>query len=326
MKNILKYTLLLLGPAALLLGGCTREPAGEFAGGPSELTACIEGARSGTKTSYDSDGAKGEFLWNEGDKIAVHLSNGVYVTAEVDPTTGKVSVSGPAGTTRDRYAVYPATAADTDNYGDPTLQVNYPASYDISDIVAGTGTRTPDFSPCPMVAVNDPESDILNFYHVGGLLRFTLLDIPPATAQVRVRFDTDVTGLYAVSNPSGTQPTITTGGKASDNTVLFTLAGDAGVGTPVSTPVINVPVPCGSYALVRVETLDGDGSVLAFANIRYTLRLSRHYGKKFWLLFSQSTLTTEGEAMWWTDRQNDGEDMFWENTTDLNRGEGMRWR
>ena len=314
--------------AVLLLASCGRELGGEFAGGPSELTLRIEGRAPQTRTTYDSDGPKGEFDWSAGDKIAVHLSSGRYVEAEVDPTTSKVSVTAPAGSERDCYAVYPASSAVAANYGNPTLQLSLPASYDIAGIVTGNDARGKDFSPCPMVAVNTPAPDpgpqILNFYHVGGLLRFTLLEIPPSTARVRVRFDTDVTGTYTVADPSSTGPTITTGSGGGGNTVLFTLAGDSGVG-PTVTPVINVPVPCGSYASVRVEVLGGDGAVLGFVNIRYTLNLKRHYGKRFWLLFSKSTLGTDGEGMWWTDRLNDGEEMFWDDVTDPNRGEGMKW-
>ena len=62
---------------ALTVSGCVREMAPEWEK-PAELTARIEGAEPGTKTSYDSEGPVGEFQWSEGDQIAIPIGWTTY--------------------------------------------------------------------------------------------------------------------------------------------------------------------------------------------------------------------------------------------------------
>ena len=301
--------------------------------GEGRLTARIEGAAPDTKTSYDSgirDPRVGDLVWNEGDQVAIHFSDGSYQNVAVeniggtvnDPAVCEFRAPSTAARYRDCYAVYPASAADPANYGNPTLKLTLPDSYDISDIVAGTGTRTADFSPCPLVAYNDEGSSLLDFYHVGGLLRMTLLSIYPDAARVRVVFPTDITGAYAVTDPGTQTPVITTAGNASANSVLFTLAGGAAIGQSKSV-VLNVPLPCGVYNGFKVEALNAQGASLGEVSINYNLTVIRHHGKKFWLIFPH-TLSVEGEGLYWTDNLNEGEDIFWNNY--LNQGENLNWK
>ena len=249
-----KHILAALAGAALL-SGCTREAEPLV---PVVLTAVLE--QADTRTAYD--GTQGKLTWTEGDLVAVHVGKS-YQTAEITPSDGHLAVSETASAYRNHYAVYPASVADAANYGNSTLKVNLPASYDISDIVSGaSATRTADFSPCPMVAVNDTDDNILRFHHVGGLLRITLTGVKPATKTVTVTFDKDVTGSYPVSDPATDYPTITTGGTATNNVVTFTVASSS-VGSTSVPIVLNVPVPCGTYNSVTVATLDATGALLA---------------------------------------------------------------
>ena len=295
---IMRYISIPLALAALLAAACVKQPAPSY---PAALRASIESAAllSGTKTSYDSDDSVGEFVWNAGDRIAIHYSNGSYETVSVDPASGAVNAPSTASRQRDFYAVYPASAvadpAVAANYGNPTLQLTYPASYDISDIVSGSSTtRTTDFSPCPMVAVNSADSDLLLFYHVGGLLRLTLLSVRPATAMVTITFGTDVTGSYTVADPGSRTPTISTRGSAADNVVSFTLAGSAGIGTGTGPVVLNVPVPCGTYDGFRVEAFSAEHLPLGVIDVGQRLVIRRRYGTKFFLLFPE---TLEGDGI-----------------------------
>ena len=276
-----KHILAALAGAALLLG-CTRE-AEPLA--PVVLTAVLE--QTDTRTSYD--GVQGKLTWTEGDEVAVHVGNS-YQTAEITPSDGHLAVSETASAYRNHYAVYPASAADAANYGNSTLKVNLPASYDISDIVSGaSATRTADFSPCPMVAVNDTDDSILRFHHVGGLLRITLTGVKAATKTVTVTFDKDVTGSYAVSDPATDHPTITTGETATNNVVTFTVASSS-VGSTSVPIVLNVPVPCGTYNSVTVEMLDSDGAGLGSSSYdEQALVFARHHGKK--LEFGEYTMS-----------------------------------
>ena len=275
-----------------LLSGCGKElqPAGEEPVEPTAvetLTARIEGVPAGTKTTYDSEGPLGEFRWTTGDQIAVHYSDGSYTVLPIDPATGAVDAPSTAARTRDFYAVYPASAAVSDpavaaNYGNPTLQVTYPATYDISDIVNGTVPgKDFEYSPCPMVAKNNPESDLLYFYHVSGLVRVKMELLDARSAYVRFTFDKDVTGTYTVVNPGSATPTVSSRGINTGNIVTVTLNNGAGIGgRSYSTPVyISIPVPCGMYTNVKVEILDAYNQVQESATV-LPLKFARHRGAR----------------------------------------------
>lgn len=296
----MKKLLIILATSSLsLLVACQKEgvtsgPEGQAQQGLS-VTALIESgsqdAQSGTKATYDS--FKGKFVWSEGDRIAIHYTNGSYVTATVEPATKKVNVNAPAGKKRDYYAVYPASAAVASNYGNSTLQVTLPTTYDITDIV--NGKKSFDESWCPMVALNDPQLDTLDFYHVGGLLRMKMQLLDRNSAKVRFTFNKDVTGTYTVSNPGTDHPTITSRETASGNVVTFTLNNGAGIGYRIYNEsfMINVPVPCGTYENVKVEILDASGSVQESATIDRAITFSRHHGKKIpFITFCDRELTS----------------------------------
>ena len=270
---------LLLSLCTTIFSGCQQE--GITQSGEETLTAYIEG--TGTKTSYDS--IEGKFIWSAGDQIAIHFTTTGFATYDVNPENGAVSVSSSVANQRDYYAIYPASAAVADNYGNPSLSVTLPSEYDISDIIAGAeGNPGADYSPVPMVALNDPSSapNNLDFYHVGGLLRITLSGIKAATQKVRVTFDKDVTGEYAVTDPGTTAPYITTEGTDENNVVTFTLA-ETAIGETLAAGIIvlNVPVPCGTYESVKVECLDNTDSVIASELFDdKDLIFERHHGKK----------------------------------------------
>ena len=290
-----KHILAALAGAAVLLG-CTRtEP--ETVGAAS-LTARIAEEVPATRTSYD--GYEGKFLWNEGDEIAVHISDGTaagrYETFKVLPNdpaeTASVPISTTNSMTRNAYAVYPASAAVAAAYGSPTLKVSLPASYDISDIVSGASSiKTSDFSPCPMVAINDPTAapDELDFYHVGGLLRITLKGVKATTQKVRVTFDEYATGTFTVATPSAIPSASVEGPKitAPDESgrgkvVTFTLAESSlGATLAAGNIVLNVPVPCVTFNSVTVETLNAAGEAEAAKTFdEKPLVFNRHHGKK----------------------------------------------
>ena len=290
-----RYILAALAGTALFLG-CSRIE--KEAMEPASLTARIAEEVPATRTSYDS--FEGKYLWNEGDEIAVHLAdgtaNGRYETFKVLPNdpaeTASVAISTTSTMTRNAYAVYPASAVVAASYGSPTLKVTLPAEYDISDIVSGTSAiKTSDFSPCPMVAINDPSvaPDRLDFYHVGGLLRITLKGVSPTTRKVRVTFDEYATGTFAVATPSAIPsasvegPKITApdaGGRG--KVVTFTLA-ETSIGATLAAGniVLTVPVPCVTFNSVTVETLDAAGeSEVTKTFDEKPLVFNRHHGKK----------------------------------------------
>ncbi|MBR1698676.1 MAG: hypothetical protein IJ714_02695 [Bacteroidales bacterium] len=293
----------LLPILVLLLASCDKESATIY---PGAVSVRIEGAAAvSTKTSYDGNDSVGEFFWDVDDQIAVHYSSGGYTTLTVNHQTGAVNAASTQGNYRDYYAVYPATAAVASHYGNPNLRLTLPASYDISAIVSGSSGLSADFSPCPMVADNNANSDFLDFYHVGGLLRIVVTAVPPGTARLRVVLDKDITGTYDVSNPGTREPTIATKGAASGSAVTFIVGGSSGASASETDPIVlNVPVPTGSYGQIAVEALNTGGTVLTSVSSVSEYVFRRHYGKKFYLRQDEGPqsytfqLVLEDEIVW----------------------------
>lgn len=284
-----KKALYLLGTICILATACRQETDTETVSASNALTARIAVEEPGTRVSFDS--YEGKFLWNQEDEIALHFSDGTatgrYTVVRVSPNspaeTAAVVASVLNSMTRDYYAIYPADAIVPASYGNSELKVVLKDTYDISDIVAGTSTiHAADYSPVPMVAANDPASNLLDFYHVGGLLRITLNGVRAETQKVTVTFDKDVTGTYTVADPGTDHPSIATSGTSGNNIVTFTLAETAlGETLAGSSIVLNVPVPCGTYNTVTVETLDVANVSLATRTYdTVPLIFYRHHGKK----------------------------------------------
>ena len=269
-----KTILLLFCAVATLFVSCHKEEMLE-----SQQNCIIARIESvGTKTSFD--GTQGKLTWTNGDRIAVCFSDGTYTDYDVT-SDGTLNISSTSTRFRDYFAVYPASASVAGQYGEPDLQVTLPSTYDISNIVEEEpGNPGADFSPMPMVAVNDESSSFLDFYHVGGLLRITLNGIKAETKTATVTFDKDVTGTYTVSNPDTTEPTITTAGEALNNVVTYTLASSS-VGSTSTVVVLNVPVPCGTYESVTVKLYNSTGTAIAVQKYDESpLVFARHHGKK----------------------------------------------
>ncbi len=279
-------TVYLLAAAMLLLPACQQEEKDNLAFGEKTITARFADEPQDTKTSYDGDSSIDNFSWDAGDQIAVLLSDGntynaydiVTVYPDTDPKTGKFVCSTTGSIRRDFYAVFPAAAADEGNYGNPTLNVILPDEYDIT----GKGN---DYAPVPMVASNRDTDTELDFYHVGGLLRLTLNELHENTQKIRVTFDKYVVGSFAVSNPGGANPSITTPdtpGSDNGKSVAFKVAENA-IGENPSPVVLNIPVPCGTYNKVDVEMVDKNGTSLSVLSFEMVLCFNRHHGKKLFV-------------------------------------------
>ena len=279
MSRINTHLILLTGAVLTFLSACTQNDVFQGAAGDGVLTARIEGTV--TKTSYDS--IEGKFAWTAGDEIALHYTTGGYTTYAVNPADGSVNAAATATNYRNYYAVYPATAAVAANYGNPALQVTLPDSYDFTDIVAGN--KTADFSPVPMVAINDINNSFLDFYHVGGLFRLICQGVPAGAKTIKITADKDITGTYTVNNletfeTSAPAPTISTAGRTSGNTVTFTIS-EAGLEAQQDI-TLNFPVPCGTYTSITIEGF-GDDTAEALFSRTFSSKpfvFERHHGKK----------------------------------------------
>ena len=223
------------------------------------------------ETRTDFDGYVGKFAWSEGDKIAIHLSDGSFYESTVDAETGAFTCSTTPSKQRDAYAVYPASARDASNYGSPTLKVVLPAEYDI------TGNLASDYAPVPMIAVNRQGEDDLYFRHVGSLLRITCDRVPSSTRYIRVTFDRNVAGSFPVLNLASDHPTLGEGGDSPS--VTFRVASNYLQGRK-SGIVLNVPVPTGEVSSVTVTAVDNARRDIQSSTRDLSLSLSRGYGKK----------------------------------------------
>ena len=187
--------------------------------------------------------AAGKFSWTAGDEIAVYRTVNGYETATLNGD-GAFNVHLADGEARDGYAVYPASIA-TDA---AALTVNLPATYTIPK------TGMADYSPLPMIAVNDPASDDLLFHHLGGIIRLVLDKVPYETQKIVVNLGKKVTGDFVVDNPASDTPSIAlSAGTAED--ITFTLASPVNSAT-LDGVVINIPVPVGAYEEISVKLYD----------------------------------------------------------------------
>ena len=251
--------------ALLLLAGCSMEK-DTFVPKSSSLRAVIEPE---TRVSFD---AAGKFTWDEGDKIAVYVGS-AFEEVTVEHETGNFRIQGTGD--RSFYAVYPVSAAPASN---SALTVTLPATYDISS------STDEDFSPVPMVAENLQGQDELYFRHVGGLVRIIVKDFDSAVSTAVVSFDKDVTGTYTVNTTNPANPTITTAGNASNNTVTFTVGGKTSF-------VLNVPVPCGTYTNISLKLDDTPARKLNECDLTF----ARHHGKT--LMIGEFTFTYHLEGL-----------------------------
>ena len=255
------HILLTLLAAGALLAGCQKQPVpapeGPDGGQTLTLKAIVEG---GTQTKVDIATATGAPSWTTGDQVKYCITNGAttqYNTSTVDISAGEISVTIPAGYYRANYAIYPASAAPASpaaaDYTTP--RVVYASTYDISGHTAET------FSPCPMVADNTATD--LVFYHVGGLLRLHVSDIPSGTRSLRVVFNgvSYVTGTFSVSSAGTASALCTKSGTDGGNAVTFTNgSNDFGGST-----YLNVPIPAMNYSAltgILIYCLDSSGATI----------------------------------------------------------------
>lgn len=242
----------------------TNTPSPVLAEGETRI--CLTG-RIVLPTKVEFDDELGRFSWSSSDSVAVHATDGVrdgniFVAAGYkkgnivpnpeDPSSFKFYVVMSEAQDRDFYAVYPSSLVDEDNYGNPDLKINLPASYEISPAAMG------NYSPTPMIAVNDPSSNSLDFRHVGGLLRIVLYDVSPNTSSIDVSLGKRITGSFTVNNPEDPDtavPYIVTDDAADVVTFRFSEP----LTEYVDGLVINVPVPTGTYESLNVTAKDSSG-------------------------------------------------------------------
>lgn len=253
MKTTYKY--LLLAGLVVLAASCEKEiekesPADATTGKmiTETISAQIDDA---TKATVDADA---KFAWTVGDNIAVHVSNGTYVTsggASAAAASASFTVSYPAGFTRDAFAIFPSNivAPDAENYGQAghTLDVTLPSTYTLEQ-VSGTAT------PCPMIATNTPGAG-WTFSQLCGLLRVTLNNLPPSTKSVTIDFNgKKVQGAFSIASPYST--IVTDDATGTDDIITINTTSISAWTDGLD---VNIPIPVGTYTKITVTSWTAAG-------------------------------------------------------------------
>ncbi len=268
----MKRTFKFLAPAALaailVFPGCQREEAVTDGVKSVNIPLSFEGI-NGPETRVDIDGTSGVGTWTEGDQIAIWVSGpganfyqyrtvesiGVNTVPEDDKSVGKVLVSLSAGQNRANFAIYPASASVEDHHTADDLYITYPSEYDYFKDGKMTVAQAENYSPTPMVAINNPVTNLddpsvpappLEFYHVGGVLRLTVHNVPQTAEILRFTFPEEMkfTGTFKVTNGGTANATLTPVGDDHSNVVTVKIPVPEAAQSDLT---INIPLPCGDY-------------------------------------------------------------------------------
>ena len=305
-KNILKASAAALA-ALLFLPGCNREASiSEMNDGvrSESLSLWFEGT-SNPDTRVSVDGTTGVGTWSVGDRIAIWVQTndayvGMYQIKAIEDievgneSTGHVMISMAADQNRANFAIYPHTAAVEDHHTADDLYVTYPSEYDYSHVAAAD---LENYSPTPMVAINNPINHIdpsatippLEFYHVGGVIRVTVNNVPLAARRLRFTFPEGMkfSGTFKVNvGTTGTDAekmqaaTLTdVSGETYGNVITIVLPVDFSAGDLT----MNIPLPYGTYEATdrsyKIEALTDNYAFMAATDYVNWKVLRRAEGK-----------------------------------------------
>lgn len=257
-----------LAMAAMVIAACAKEvapdtpetpqvdPQEELAPGTVVLKVGFEAPE--TQDPSESKVAvsdSGELTWKTDDQIAVWTSNGasgkfctftLYTGA--DEKSATFTGSPDEGYSVSTLAVYPASAAAS--YDGETLTVAYPDTYEY-----GKGAQH-----VRMAAYFDNVEDGLTFKHLGGLIRFSITNIPAGVNCFKLAADKPISGNFTVSANKEVSSTTT---EADEVEIAF----EAGM----TEGQFAVPVPVGTYSFTAaLYTKEGENYTLCKKSQRST--------------------------------------------------------
>ena len=252
--------------AALVMTNCSHEEEmPQAVNNPKSFTATIEGASRSAVTE------EGVFSWTYGDKFSVW--NGetfdVYANSEEDVNTF-VAEDNNAGDAKG-YAIYPS---GLHGVSDNAVTVNLPATYPYGSTNAA------------MLATIEEGSTNLAFKHLGGLMRFTVEDVPAnATSFVFTATSDIITGGYTVDSEGEIKKD---GEGTVNNNNSVTISFDALTETQNMT--FYVPLPVGTYGGYKVE-IKGENINLSHESTGVTNTIGRR------TLLLMPVFTVEGNEL-----------------------------
>ena len=253
----MKSKLFLTGLAIVVLtmAGCQQDELVDSPAlkGNTSIKASMEGVM--TRSAVADNGT---FSWVAGDQISVYTSKNRFKTFETAGSgSGNVTFTGDLESdetlAESGYAVYPA---GDHSYTSSTLTLDLPAEYDYAD------AYTPNTNAIMIAAMN---GDNLEFKHVGGVLCFSISNMPKDAAQFVFTANTPITGKFTVTTGEGESYIATPAeADASSYGKTVTIKFPAVTADPSSEEAMTfyVPLPTGTYDGFTVSIQKSDATEL----------------------------------------------------------------
>ena len=227
-----RYILMSVAAAAMTFVSCVKENVVDQTFSEVTLNAVTETGQTKTALTGFAD-----VVWAAGDKIAVY-DGAAFTDFTLSSGAGTASAAF-SGTLAEgktaAAAVYPASAKGAD-----MTTVKYPTEYAYSDMGVNA----------PMVA--SVADGVLQFKHVGGVVKFDVGNIPLTAAGFVFTANSKITGDFAVTS----EAVATSGTTPESVKITFTPAS-------MKSAVFMVPLPTGTYTGFSVKFVDGSGADIA---------------------------------------------------------------
>lgn len=227
-----RYILMSVAAAAMTFVSCVKENVVDQTFSEVTLNAVTETGQTKTALTGFAD-----VVWAAGDKIAVYDgADFTDFTLSSGAGTASAAFSGTLAEGKTATAaVYPASAKGTG-----MTTVKYPTEYAYSEMGVNA----------PMVA--SVVDGVLQFKHVGGVVKFDVGNIPPTAAGFVFTANSKITGSFNVTGDA----VATSAGAAESVKITFTPAS-------MKSAVFMVPLPTGTYTGFSVKLVDGSGNDIA---------------------------------------------------------------
>ncbi len=237
-----------LAAATLVCASCSNEELEnsllESIGQKVTITATIEGEEGQTRSTVTDEGA---FSWSEGDGIGVYTTKSAW--KQFTYTSGnKFDGTLDQDEKTSTWAVYPFTSGEITG---EEYTITLPAEYILGSNVNNTNA--------PMVAWFDEGETDFEFKHLGGVIRFTLTNVPSSATQFVLTADQKINGEFVFTQPSEDEnyiiETESTDNESEKSTTLQ-------FETATETMTFYVPLPTGTYNSMTFSLMDEENNVL----------------------------------------------------------------
>lgn len=250
--RIIKYAVL----AMVLFAGCNKEndssrvPEEDLQTHAQVIPVTFEGMED---TKMTMNGETGECTWTDYDNIALSYYDSMYAQYRwyyAPVVSNAVRLDLASTQFRRRFACYPGFNPDTHDYTNTITNADTPVVTYYTQANYKNG-KTNDWMWAPMIAENTGQT--LKFFHVGGVVRIELTNIPSDYTYMYVRFyGKQVTGNFTVTNAGTANATtsVTNSSSSYSEVRVFNLT-NSGNGF-----YAYIPIPAGDYsALTQIEVI-----------------------------------------------------------------------